>query len=119
MITAIHHIALIVSSAETVDFYARLGFRESFRRERGRDTVVLMDGPGLRLEIFVDPGHPPRAEDPENLGLRHFALQVDSLEKTMEELKDTAEFGPIQRDWTGVRYCCTKDPDGLPIELHE
>lgn len=22
-------------------------------------------------------------------------------------------------DWTGVKYCYTEDPDGLPMELHE
>ena len=40
MITAVHHIALIISKEEHLDFYRLLGFQESFRKERKYDVAV-------------------------------------------------------------------------------
>ena len=117
MIQGIHHFAIIASSETSVDFYKRLGFRETYRRTRKYDTVVLLDGHGMQIEMFVDPNHPERATDPENMGLRHLALKVEKIEQTVEELG--LEIGPIMNDWVGVRFAFTADPDGLPIELHE
>lgn len=117
MITGIHHFAIIASSETSVDFYKKLGFEETYRRERKYDTVVLLDGHGMRIEIFVDPNHPERAANPESMGLRHLALKVEKIEDTVEELG--LEIGPIMDDWVGVRFAFTADPDGLPIELHE
>lgn len=126
MIQNVHHIALIVSSEECLTFYRLLGFTESFRKIRKYDTAVLMEGYGIGLEIFVDDRH-PRREELEPIGLRHFALRTDlSLEEEMERLKktfqehgETIEFGPIMNDWTGVKFCFTKDFDGMAIELRE
>ena len=115
MIKGIHHFALIASSEASIAFYERLGFHVSFRRERTYDTVVLMEGFGIGIEMFIDPNHPERATDPENMGLRHLALKVDSVEEVAKEF----ECGPIMKDWTGVNFAFTSDPDGLPIELHE
>ena len=69
----------------------------------------------MRLEIFIDPNHPQRATEPETLGIRHLALKVDDLDKAREDYV----CGDVMTDWTGEKYCMTKDPDGLPIELHE
>lgn len=116
MIQGIHHIAIIVSSEESISFYQKLGFDEFKRIERQYDTVVLMRGHGVGLEIFVDAKHSPRAY-PEPLGLRHLALQVDDIEnlaRTMETDTDS-----IKTDWLGERYCLLTDPDGNVIELHE
>ena len=115
MITGVHHFAIIASSEASVAFYEKLGFREMFRKERKYDTVVLMYGHGIQIEMFIDPNHPERAMNPENLGLRHLALRVENL----EEMAKDFECGPIMNDWIGVRFCFTADPDGLPIELHE
>lgn len=117
MIQGIHHFAIIVSSEASVDFYKKLGFQETFRKERKYDTVVLLNGYGMQIEMFVDPNHPERATKPENIGLRHLALKVDRIEHTVEEI--SLEIGPIMNDWGGVRFAYTTDPDGLPIELHE
>ncbi len=119
MITAVHHIAIIVSSEESLAFYRLLGFTETFRKKRKYDTAVLMQGYGLELEIFIDPSHTPPTS-PEPLGLRHFALRVDSLETEIDRLKSEGiEIGPVMEDWTGVRFCFIKDYDGLLVELHE
>ena len=117
MITGVDHFAIIVSSEDVVSFYKKLGFEEVFRKKRSYDTVVLLDGFGTRMEIFIDSRHPMRAIKPENLGLRHLALKVDQIEKTAEELK--IKIGTIQSDWVGIRFAYTKDPDGNPVELHE
>ena len=125
MFTRIHHIALIVSSERCLEFYKLLGFRESLRKVRSYDVIVLMDGHGLQLEIFVDGRHRTKSDvEEETTGLRHFALQVNGkLEDEMERLKvessETINFGPIMEDWRGVRFVFMKDPDGAIIELHE
>lgn len=116
MITGIHHIALIASSEASVDFYKRLGFEEFKRINRDYDTVVLLNGYGIRLEIFIDPTHPERSS-PEPLGLRHIALRVESIEDTASELK--LNTGIIMTDWLGERFTYITDPDGNVVELHE
>ena len=57
MITGIHHVALLVSSEECLDFYKKLGFTESFRKERVNDKIILLDGYGMQMEVFVDNCH--------------------------------------------------------------
>ena len=61
MITGVHHFSIIASSEESVGFYEKLGFRENKRIERTYDTVVLMSGYGIGLEVFIDPSHPGRS----------------------------------------------------------
>ena len=115
MITGIHHLSIIASSEDSVAFYSSLGFSEVLRKERGYDTVVLMEGHGVGLEIYIDPSHPKRADNPEHMGFRSIAIKVDSC----EEIKKHFDCGSIQQDWFGKRYCYTADPDGLPIQFHE
>lgn len=117
LITGVHHAAIIVSSLQSLRFYEALGFKEVLRKKRRYDTVVLMDGYGFRLEVFVDARHSQRG-DIEPYGFRHLALKVDDLKETMEELKDLT-FGPMMEDWTGEKFCFTTDPDGTVVELHE
>ena len=74
------HIALIVSSEESLRFYEKLGFRECKRFERSYDTVVFMKCGDITLELFVDPNHPERVNSPEAKGLRHMAFTVDKIE---------------------------------------
>ena len=128
MIEGIHHISLLISSEKTLEFYKLLGFQESYRKERKNDTVVLLDGNGMQLEIFVDARHPNRVVDmTEPFGPRHFALKVDDIEAEVSRLKEIfkeqlgydPEFEEISPDWTGERYVFFKDPDGGIVELHE
>lgn len=116
MITGIHHIALIATSEASVDFYKQLGFEEFKRIDRDYDTVVLLSGYDVRLEIFIDPAHPQRCS-PEPLGLRHMALRVESIEDTIEQLG--VESVEIMTDWLGERFAYITDPDGNVVELHE
>ena len=105
MVTGIHHISIIASSEASVDFYGELGFREHKRIERDHDTIVLMDGHGIGLEIFIDPRHKRVKEEP--LGFRTLSLKVDSLN------------GDVLTDWNGERYVNILDPDGNVVQLHE
>ena len=115
MIQGLHHLAIIVSGELSIGFYEKLGFKEFRRIHRSYDTVVLMKGFGIELEMFIDPNHGKRASDPENMGLRHLALKVDNI----RDMATRFECGPIMQDWTGMDFCFTSDPDGLPIEFHE
>lgn len=116
MIVSIHHFSVIVSSEESVEFYEKLGFREYHRIERKHDTVVLMNGHGIGLEMFVDASHAPRS-NPEPLGMRNVSLRVDKVENTANELG--LNIGPVMTDWTGVKFAFVTDPDGNVIQLHE
>ena len=122
MISAVYHIAIIISKEENLIFYKLLGFSEVFRKVRTNDTAVLLDGYGMELEIFIDGRHPSRY-DPEPIGLRHFALKVDKIEDEIERLREASDtvidFGPIMSDWRGERFVFMKDPDGTVVELHE
>ena len=51
------HIALIVSSMDSLMFYEKLGFRETKRFKREYDAVVFMKCNNISLEIFVNPNH--------------------------------------------------------------
>ena len=115
MIIGIHHIAIISSNEKSVEFYERLGFKEIFRKNRKYDIIALLEGYGMQLELFIDPNHPERSVNPERIRLRHLALKVDSCEEMSKKFK----CGPIKKDWMGVNFCYTEDPDGLPVEFHE
>lgn len=129
MITEIHHVSILVSSEKTIEFYKVLGFEESLRKLRKNDTVVLLDGYGIQLEVFVDDRHPVRMTDlTEPLGLRHFALKVDGkledeIKRITSDFLSKLEYDPkfkeISTDWTGIRYVFFEDPDGNILELHE
>ena len=128
MINSIHHIAILISSEQTLEFYKLLGFNEILRKARANDTVVLLEGLGIQLEVFIDDRHPARIMDlTEPLGTRHFALKVDDIEAEIVRLKslmmEQMDYDPqleeIGSDWMGERYGFFKNPDGNVIELHE
>lgn len=113
----LHHIAVIVSKEESLEFYKNLGFTETSRQIRPsqHDILVWMEENGTRLEVFVDPTHPARVSNPEAYGLRHVAFEVDDLEAEWNRLsKYNPE--PIREDF---RIFFVKDPDGCPIEIRE
>ena len=120
------HIAIIVSKLENLKFYEAIGFRETWRKERARDTVVMMesgeenDEDSVVLEIFVDPNHPERASQPEQMGLRHVGFSVENLDRFLERLqKNGIPCEEVRTDWFGRRFTFVKDPDGQPVEIKE
>ena len=71
--------------------------------------------------MFGIANSPKRPNFPEACGLRHVAFYVDSVEETAKELQQKGiETEPIRIDsYTNKKYTFFKDPDGLPLELHE
>lgn len=128
----IHHVAIIVSDYDrSREFYVeKLGFdiiRENHRPDRHDYKLDLKCG-DIELEIFgnkrSDPAYqapPERLGYPEAAGLRHLAFRVTNIEAIVSELESlgiTCE--PIRHDsFTGEKMTFFKDPDGLPLELHE
>lgn len=124
-LTTIHHIAIIVSDyALSKDFYVnKLGFsiiRENYRSERNDRKLDLQCG-NIELEIFGVSNPLARVSNPEACGLRHLAFKVDDVEATVKELEALGiPSEPIRTDeFTGKKMTFFKDPDGLPLELHE
>ena len=120
-----HHVAIIVSDYRRArEFYVeKLGFpvlRENFRPDRGDWKLDLKFGDG-ELELFAIPGAPPRPSWPEARGLRHLAFRVEDVEATVRALEERGiPCEPIRTDpFTGGRMTFFRDPDGLPLELHE
>lgn len=121
----IHHVAILVSDYQQAkDFYVnKLGFsivRDNYRKERDDYKLDLKLG-DCELEIFAVKNAPARPSYPEALGLRHLAFCVEDIEKAVAELQALGiETEPLRVDeFTGTRMTFFRDPDGLPLELHE
>ena len=120
-----HHIAVISSDWEKAkEFYIeKLGFelvREVYRPAQQDHLRMLRQGDTV-LELFIMPHNPPRVTNPEAKGLRHLAFHVENVETAAAWLQSLGiETEPIREDQcNGGRYVFFKDPDGLPLELHE
>ena len=121
----IHHIAIICSDKDSaMDFYVKkLGFpvvRENYRPERDDWKIDLKINEDTELELFIMKGHPERPS-PESYGLRHLAFKVDNVESSVKELEAKGIIcEPVRIDeFTGKKATFFKDPDGLPLEIHE
>ena len=120
-----HHVAIIVSDYQRArEFYVeKLGFpvlRENFREERGDWKLELKCGAGA-LEIFAISGAPERPSYPEARGLRHLAFRVENIEEAVRDLEARGiPCEPVRWDpYSEKRMTFFRDPDGLPLELHE
>lgn len=125
MFDTIHHIAIIGSDYEkSKHFYVDLlGFeviRENYRKERDDYKIDLACGE-QEIELFIIKNAPKRVNHPEALGLRHLAFRVESVDETVNELKKKGiETEPVRFDtYTNKKMTFFKDPDGLPLEIHE
>ena len=124
-LTKQHHIAIIASDWEKAkEFYIdKLGFkmyREVYRPEVDDYLRMLRQGDTV-LELFIKPNYPERVNNPEAKGLRHLAFHVENIEPAVAWLNSLGiETEPIREDkCNGGRFTFFKDPDGLPLELHE
>ena len=124
--STIHHIAIIVSEYQAAkDFYVhRLGFeviRENYRAERRDWKLDLRINADTELEIFAEENPPKRVSRPEACGLRHLAFRVDSVAEAVAELAAKGiACEPVRMDeYSRKPFTFFRDPDGLPLELHE
>ena len=120
-----HHIAIISSDWEKAkEFYMdKLGFqlvREVYRPAQ-QDYLRMLRQGDTTLELFIRPDAPARVTNPEAKGLRHLAFHVENIEPAVAWLTELGiETEPVREDLVnGGRFTFFKDPDGLPLELHE
>ena len=121
----IHHVAILASDyKKTKEFYVeKLGFeviRDVYREDRDDYKIDLQLG-DCELEVFVVKNAPQRPNYPEALGLRHLAFKVKDIEEAVAWLNEKGiETEPVRFDiYTQNRMTFFKDPDGLPLEIHE
>ena len=125
MLSKQHHIAIICSDyAKAKEFYIdKLGFRlvREVWREQQQDYLRMLQFGDTTLELFIMPDAPRRVTDPEAMGLRHLAFHVENVEEGEKWLNSLGiETEPIREDkCNGGRFLFFRDPDGLPLELHE
>ena len=120
-----HHIAIISSDWEKArEFYVnKLGFeltREVYRPAQN-DYLRMLSLGETTLELFIRPDAPQRVNNPEAMGLRHLAFQVADAVAAAAWLNARGiETEPIREDLVnGGKFTFFKDPDGLPLEIHE
>lgn len=121
----LHHVAIICSDyAAAKEFYVNKLqlplLREVYRPERGDYILTLLAG-NVEVELFIMKNPPHRVTNPEARGLRHLAFHVENIEPVITWLNSMGiETEPIRVDpFTGGRMTFFRDPDGLPLELHE
>ena len=120
-----HHIAVIASDWEQArEFYVnKLGFeliREVYRPAQN-DYLRMLQLGETTLELFIRPDAPRRVNNPEAMGLRHLAFRVEDAVAAAAWLNERGiETEPIREDLVnGGKFTFFKDPDGLPLEIHE
>ena len=120
-----HHIAVISSNWDAArEFYVnKLGFeliREVYRPAQNDYLRMLRLGE-TTLELFIRPDAPQRVNNPEARGLRHLAFRVEDAVAAAAWLNARGiETEPIREDLVnGGKFTFFKDPDGLPLEIHE
>ena len=120
-----HHIAVISSDyAKAKDFYIdKLGFvlEKEFYRPANDDYLRMLRLGDTVIELFIRPDAPARVNNPEAMGLRHLAFRVEDIVPAVAWLNSMGiETEPVREDpYNGGRFTFFKDPDGLPLELHE
>ena len=121
----IHHAAIIASDYQrSKDFYVnQLGLelvREVYREQRD-DYILTLKVGDIEVELFVMPNPPARVTNPEACGLRHLAFRVADMDEAVAWLNSRGiETEPVRWDpYTEIRMTFFRDPDGLPLELHE
>ena len=120
-----HHIAVISSDWEKArEFYVnKLGFnliREVWRPAQN-DYLRMLSLGETTLELFIRPDAPRRVNNPEAMGLRHLAFRVEDAVAAAAWLNRRGiETEPIREDLVnGGKFTFFRDPDGLPLEIHE
>ena len=121
----IHHVAIICSGYNAAkEFYVeKLGLpliREVYRESR-KDYILTLLAGDVEIELFIMENPPLRVTNPEARGLRHLAFYVKNIDDAVAELNARGiETEPVRVDpYTNTRMTFFRDPDGLPLELHE
>ena len=125
MLNVTHHVAIICSNRDkALDFYMnKLGFAmiREVERPQQEDILIMLQSGQTVLELFIRPNAPVRIDNPEAMGLRHLAFHVENMDEAVAWLnRRGVETEPVRNDTiNGGRFTFFRDPDGLPLELHE
>src|SRR5215218_8250513 len=118
-----HHIAIYTRDLARLEaFYTQiLGFPVARRWDAS--GIVFVDVGGLWIELTrqdaPDDGSHPRALD-QGVGLNHFAVQVDDVGSSFQQLVDQGVCGLVApADYENVRVAFLADPDVNVLELIE
>lgn len=127
-----HHSAISVSNAEkSLNFYMLFGFKKvaEWRAPDNLFTITNLRNDDVLLELFCysSPQTPPQhslslENDLPTLGIKHFGLKVDSIDKSISDLEDKGIevlHKDINEDRSGINYFFVKDPDGILVEVVE
>ena len=124
-IKQIHHVAIIASDYQvSKHFYTEiLGLpviRETYRKERDSYMLDLQLG-NIQIELFSFPNPPQRPTSPEATGLRHLCFQVEDFDAAIKHLESHGISCEAIRidEKDNKRFTFFRDPDQLPLELHE
>jgi glyoxylase I family protein len=122
----IHHVAIICSDYErSTGFYVDvLGLEvlaEHYREDRQSYKLDLGVGRHYIIELFSFPAAPARVTQPEAVGLRHLAFEVEDVHRAAVALAGHGiVVEPVRVDpYTGKQFTFLSDPNGLPLELYE
>jgi glyoxylase I family protein len=127
----IHHTAIsAIDMAESVSFYEQFGFKVvlHWKDPDGELEIAHLKLGDNYLEIFCykDQVSAPRtaqslATDLPRIGVKHFALKVDSVYEAKKFVEDRsiASNVEVRQGRTGVTYLFIKDPSGIMVELLE
>jgi len=126
---SIHHVAVTASNFErSLEFYQKLGFKVLANRHlpEKQKKIALLASANFKLELFwfEDSRDEPLSRETignnvHDVGAKHFALRVDSIDKVCNRLKGMnilLETEPASGD-TGYDFFFIRDPDGIWIEF--
>lgn len=128
---SIHHVAISVKNLEeSLTFYEKLGFKKLYigSKPELKKQLALLELGDFKLEIFCFEDF---IDEPESrktignnikeIGQKHFAIKVDSLEETIATLSELSVEISSQPDIgdAGYRFFFIRDPDGIWIEFVE
>lgn len=125
----IHHIAISVSDLnKSIEFYGIFGFKKLAQWDApdGSMKVVHLKLGDCMLELFNFKNHHPAPisslaieTDLPTLGVKHFGLQVKSIEEIKNFLQKNGISGDvtIKKGHLVAEYFFVKDPDGILIEI--
>lgn len=126
LLKKVHHIAIICSDyKKSKAFYSELLglqiIREVYRADRKSYKLDLSLNGTYIIELFSFPDPPSRPTQPEALGLRHLAFEVENIDEVILYLqRNKVSSEPTRIDeFTGRKFTFIEDPDRLPIEFYE
>ena len=126
---SVHHVSLVVNSIDnSLKFYSILGFSDKYRfcNQEGTIEIHHLQNTAFIIELFKYKGiggysDIPDKESEHKIGIEHFSLQVDDIQKAYEDLinQNVKILTPITKGRTGIIYFFISDPDGNKMEIVE